>query len=41
MVAAVFQHAQCPDLFLGPLLGELSAALDTGVQGQAPHARAG
>lgn len=41
MVAAVFQHAQCPDLFLGLLLGELSAALDTGVQGQAPHARAG
>lgn len=40
-MAAVFQLAQCTDLFLGPLLGELSAALDTGVQVQAPHARAG
>lgn len=28
--AAVSQHAQSPDLFLGPLLGELSVALDKG-----------
>lgn len=27
---AVSQHAQSTDLFLGPLLGELSVALDKG-----------
>lgn len=40
-MAAFFQHGQCTDLFLGPLLGELSATLDTGAQAQAPQARDG